>query len=243
MVIKQSHVMYVLTCGHVVLSAPSLIGAKMSVWCPVDGKELRIQGIHKYEWRFRCGRCTYARWCGVSETLANQIANEHGHATGHFGKAEYVVNPSALDELTRLTRLKAILWTHGETRQPTHHADRRAHAAARNSTCLFSSRPLNYSYGGSDMAYDYDFLTIVPGMSNGYGRQYTGTCTSCHRRWSISSGDDTNATERLRKMYRRHHTPDNQPCPAGKAALSSDYVRYKLHIKNPQNEPAGKYIR
>jgi hypothetical protein len=101
--------MYVLSCGHVVLSAPSLVSAKLGIWCPVDNLEQRVKGVHKYEWRAHCRECSYTRWCGTSEVLAWQVVNGHVRASNHRGaKAEYVVNPSAVEELIRLTKMKAI---------------------------------------------------------------------------------------------------------------------------------------
>jgi hypothetical protein len=107
--IKQAHVMYVLACGHVVLSSPNLVSSKLDIWCPVDNLEQKVKGVHKYEWRAHCRECTYTRWCGTSELLANQLVSSHIHATYHrAAKAEYVVNPSAVEELIRLTKMKAI---------------------------------------------------------------------------------------------------------------------------------------
>lgn len=107
--IKQQHVMYVLGCGHVVMSAPNLVTGKLGVWCPVDMSESPVKGVHKYEWRGHCTTCTFTRWCGTSEMLAQRIANTHSaHYPLHRVKAEYVVNPSAVEELVRLTRMKAI---------------------------------------------------------------------------------------------------------------------------------------
>jgi hypothetical protein len=106
--IKQSHVMYVLGCGHVVLSAPSLVSARLSVWCPQDNQEWRVTGVHKYEWRATCPKCHFARWCGTSEMLAQQMANAHHSNTQHRARTEYVINPSAVEELIRLTKIKAI---------------------------------------------------------------------------------------------------------------------------------------
>jgi hypothetical protein len=100
--------MYVLACGHVVLSAPSLVSSKLGIWCPTDHAELRVKGIHVYEWRAKCLNCTFSRWCGTSETLAETMANSHARSIRHRVKTEYVANPSALEESVRLTRMKVI---------------------------------------------------------------------------------------------------------------------------------------
>lgn len=105
---NQIHVMYVLKCEHVVMSAPNLISKSREIWCPICRNENTITGVHKYEWRCRCKTCGYSRWCGTSEELANRLADNHTRHTVHIGEAEYAVNPASLSELERLRRAKEI---------------------------------------------------------------------------------------------------------------------------------------
>lgn len=95
--------------------------------------------------------------------------------------------------------------------------------------------------------YDYAFLEIkeYPEGSVGYGKLYVGLCTTCQRSWSTTAADLSLGTTTLRKKY-RHHTKRgsaSEPCTAGLTYYSPEYERYKLGIKTPLNEPAGRYNR
>lgn len=94
--------------------------------------------------------------------------------------------------------------------------------------------------------YDYAFLKIkeYPEGSPSYGKLYVGLCATCQRAWSTSAQDLLLGTSTLRKHYRRHMKRGlNEPCPAGQLYYSHEYERYKLGIKTPLNEPAGRYNR
>lgn len=103
--------MYVLKCEHVVMSAPSLINSKGLVWCPQCKEELRLTGIHVYEWHMSCKKCHYSRWTGLSESLSNQLAGAHSRTTFHETTVKYEKNPSAIKELERLRKAAVMLCT------------------------------------------------------------------------------------------------------------------------------------
>lgn len=105
----QQHVMYVLICQHVVMSSPYLLTKGRTAFCPECGQDRAVKGVHAYEWRVHCPSCQWSRWTGTSEMLAKELAAAHSrsrvHPTVHV---EYVVNPAAQRELTRLVRAKAM---------------------------------------------------------------------------------------------------------------------------------------
>ena len=104
----NNHVMYVLSCDHVALSAPALI-TDGRAWCGQCGEQLKIIGVHQFEWHMSCQVCKYSRWTGTSERLAQQIAGAHSRSTYHETWVKYERNPVAKAEMLRLNRAKAIL--------------------------------------------------------------------------------------------------------------------------------------
>jgi hypothetical protein len=106
--VKQQHVMYILACQHVAMSAPNLVNFKMQVWCPQCSREVRVWRVHEYEWHARCLNCTFGRWSGLSEESANHMADVHGRARTHKVVVEYVRNPAAIEEAVRLANSKAV---------------------------------------------------------------------------------------------------------------------------------------
>jgi hypothetical protein len=92
--------------------------------------------------------------------------------------------------------------------------------------------------------YDYGFLEIrehliIEGYSDGF---FVGTCKLCHRRWSTAAMDRAHGVDTLRGHYRKHVKPhSNELCNAGIIYYSTDYERYRLGIRTPQNDPASRY--
>jgi hypothetical protein len=104
---KQPHVMYILSCGQVVVSAASYMDKERRLWCPVHNNMSRVTGVHVWEWHMTCRVCHYGRWTGISEETANRLAKAHERATLHRAKVSYERNPVSVEEQLRLKRAKA----------------------------------------------------------------------------------------------------------------------------------------
>ncbi len=104
----SNHIMYVLACDHVVMSAPTLIPPDGKIWCGDCKVTHRMTGVHVYEWRVKCGVCNYGRWCGLSEALAIRLATAHERSKMHKVTVEYTRNPNAIHELNRLRDGRAL---------------------------------------------------------------------------------------------------------------------------------------
>lgn len=105
--VRANHIMYVLACDHVVMSSPSLI-TDGKIWCGDCKVNQRMTGVHVFEWRARCEVCNYGRWCGLSEMLANRLADQHERSRMHKMTVEYTRNPNAIHELGRLRDGRAL---------------------------------------------------------------------------------------------------------------------------------------
>jgi hypothetical protein len=93
---KRPKYLYILGCTHIALSTAPIDDVLDCYECQ---EPRAIIGVHVYEWRARCRRdCTYTKYCGLSQHLAQQIAFHHQHEA----LAEYVVNPHAQKEFQRL---------------------------------------------------------------------------------------------------------------------------------------------
>ena len=105
---NSNHIMYVLRCDHVMMSAPTLLGPGMDVQCGECHVKVHVKGVHVYEWHAQCEVCKYGRWCGLSEVLAARIAGAHERVKMHRTHVKYERNPSATAELQRLRSAAAL---------------------------------------------------------------------------------------------------------------------------------------
>lgn len=108
--VPQPQVLYVLWCDHIVMGR-AFIGT-VQLECPVGHGLQHIADIHVWEWRSRCQtpRCTYARWCGLSRRLAEQLANGHKRSKPfHDVGVEYARNGVAAKVLEKMRRDGIIL--------------------------------------------------------------------------------------------------------------------------------------
>jgi hypothetical protein len=103
-------ILYNLVCDHVASGPPTLVSGLL--FCPWDGAESVISGVHVYEWRAHCESCGWSKWCGIDARTAGYLAD--GHYRKHFNHSvypEYVINPDA-----RKTQEKMDAWH--ATKQP-----------------------------------------------------------------------------------------------------------------------------
>jgi hypothetical protein len=106
-VTSSPHIMYVLGCDHVMMSAPTLI-QDGKVHCAECNVHQRVKGVHVFEWHVKCLVCNYGRWTGLSEMLAVRLAGAHERIKQHRTVTEYARNPSATQEAARLRKAAAI---------------------------------------------------------------------------------------------------------------------------------------
>lgn len=73
-----------LACGHTVGVDPRnriAVGTGEfsdpdRIACRFDGWQNAVK-VHTHEWRVRCGKCRYGRWCGQSQQDARALALKH----------------------------------------------------------------------------------------------------------------------------------------------------------------------
>lgn len=87
-------IIYILECGHVM---PGPVGVAETLCFDHDSVQ-KITGVHVYEWQAKCtaARCTFSRWCGLSQGIAGFMANQHSSKhPSHGVKVLYGINPAA----------------------------------------------------------------------------------------------------------------------------------------------------
>jgi hypothetical protein len=93
--------LYILSCTHIVLHNPAAMqdGQYRCGECKIYKN---VAGVHIFEWHARCTKCSYGKWCGLSDSVAQSVAKAHGDRTGHHIVIAYEVNPVGRRELDRL---------------------------------------------------------------------------------------------------------------------------------------------
>jgi hypothetical protein len=110
---KSAQIIYILECTHV-MPGPTGVSETLCFTCD---EIKRITDVHVYEWHAVCvtTKCTYSRWTGLAQMLANHLANAHAKTHPIHGvKVRYEINP--VSEKVRKTLMEG---TNGEANSPS----------------------------------------------------------------------------------------------------------------------------
>lgn len=97
-----------LECHHIVLGFEHV---QSPISCPDCNAEKNLHNVHIHEWHAKCmtTNCPFARWTGISQRLAEQMANAHARSSGHRGiKVSYDPRPEAVNLQQKLRKNKVI---------------------------------------------------------------------------------------------------------------------------------------